>query len=338
MNTKTKNCLKKTAGLCSALLLTFSGAVVANSGYIEDQFSGEIPIDIDGSFSKPSQSSKLEQVRKKLERQNEEMVQKKIEDIRVDNETKLTKQLESALNGNAPLSSSTPVSASEQVNSGSIDQEKLIDIGLNFGVSNINGTAIDLETSLNGKLTIDSKLSKNIILGLGIGYTNVAMVPLTDVFGSSYYSAYYGSGNYNVTGNFGQAIEYDQLDISANGKFLIGKSRKLTPYIGLGLVYSRFNIASNNNMNSFWNNGLNQNMSVDGSFMSLNANLGARLMFSELVGMSLELGYTRGVGGILGNQNTLSLLNPNSIILNDIANEISESNIFGIQAGLLFSF
>ena len=64
-----------------ALISTISGAF-ASSDYIEDQFSGEIPIDIDGSFSKPSESSKLEQVRKKLEKQNEEMVQKKIEDIR----------------------------------------------------------------------------------------------------------------------------------------------------------------------------------------------------------------------------------------------------------------
>ena len=41
------------------------GSAIANTDYIEDQFSGEIPIDIDGSFSRPSESSKLEQVRKR---------------------------------------------------------------------------------------------------------------------------------------------------------------------------------------------------------------------------------------------------------------------------------
>ena len=47
------------------VLVSTMGSAIANTDYIEDQFSGEIPIDIDGSFSRPSESSKLEQVRKK---------------------------------------------------------------------------------------------------------------------------------------------------------------------------------------------------------------------------------------------------------------------------------
>jgi outer membrane protein W len=322
------------------LLVSSIGVAVANSDYIEDQFSGEIPIDIDGSFSRPTESSKLEQVRKKLEKQNEEMVHKKIEDIRVDNEKKLTQKLQSALTGNMPLSSSSNVEhvshkSTESVNS---EKERLIDLNVSVGVSNISSSTVDLETSLSGKISVESKVHKNVLVGLGLGYTNVTMTPLTDVIGSSYYSAYYGSGYYNVSGEYGQTIDYDQLDISANGKFLFGQSKKLRPYVGLGLVYSRFNMDSNATNTSYWNSGLNQATSVDGSFLSMNANVGARLMFSELIGMNLELGYTKGIGGVLGNRSSVSLLNPDSIILNDIASEIATSNIFGIQAGLLFSF
>ncbi len=334
-----KNQLKKPLRLVKfGLLLSSIGVAAANSEFIEDQFSGEIPIDIDGSFSRPTESSKLEQVRKKLEKQNEEMVQKKIEDIRVDNEKKLTKKLQSALTGQAPLVASSTESHAGTTQTKVSSDDNLIDLSLNVGVSNISGTAVDLETTITGNLMIESKVHDKILIGLGIGYTNIEMTPLTDVFGNSYFSAYYGSGYYNVSGEYGPAIDYDQLDISANGKFLIGKSKRLTPYLGLGVIYSRFNMSSSGASANYWANSFNQQRDVDGSFMSLNANIGARLMFSDLLGMSLELGYTKGVGGILGNRTSVSLLGQETAILNDIASEIAESNIFGIKAGLLFSF
>ena len=51
MNTKQNSNLKKglTALKLGVLAVGISSAF-ANSDYIEDQFSGEIPIDIDGSF------------------------------------------------------------------------------------------------------------------------------------------------------------------------------------------------------------------------------------------------------------------------------------------------
>lgn len=321
--------------IMSGLILSTIGSVAANSEYIEDQFSGEIPIDIDGSFSRPSESSKLEQVRKKLEKQNEEMVQKKIEDIRVDNEKKLTKQLQSALTGQAPLSSSSSVVETNTTEVVKPTSSKDLDLGISVGVSNINGTGIDLETSITGKITLESRVAERFLVGLGIGYTNIEMTPLSDVLGSSYFSAYYGSGYYNVGGDFGAPVDYDQLDISANGKYLIGTNGKLKPYVGLGVIYSRFNMDSNYQYTYFSTNPVN---TIDGSFLSVNTNAGARLMFTDDIGMNLELSYTRGIGGVLGTRNSVSLLDPTASMLFDIANEIADSNIFGIQAGLLFSF
>lgn len=343
MNLKLQNQLKNSVKLIQlGILISTIGAASANSEFIEDQFSGEIPIDIDGNFSRPTESDRLEQMRKKLEKQNEEMVQKKIEDIRVDNEKKLTKQLQSALTGHGPLSSvGNTVQESTSVEEKTITTTKsegLVDLGLNIGVSNVSGAAVDLETSLSGKISIESKLKENLLMGIGIGYTNISMRPLTDVFGNSYYSAFYGNGNYNVSGEYGQTIDYNQFDISTNAKLLLSKSSRLKPFIGLGLVYSRFNIKNNGSNIGNWSNGVNSSATIDGSFLSLNANLGARLMFTDLIGMNLELGYTRGVGGILGNRSTVSLLNPNSLVLNDIAAQIATSNIFGIQTGLIFSF
>ena len=167
---------------------------------------------------RPSESSKLEQVRKKLEKQNEEMVQKKIEDIRVDNEQKLTEQLQNALGGNMPFPS--PAGSSSKKVEQTSKKNDLVDVTLNVGVSNINSNSIDLETSMVAKLNVDTKINDRFLVGLGIGYSNIGMTPLSDIVGSTYYSPYYGNGYYNVNGTLGRPVDYDQLDISANAKFL----------------------------------------------------------------------------------------------------------------------
>ena len=316
-------------------IIAGTNTALSNSEVIEDQFSGEIPIDIDGSFNRPSESDKLEQMRKKLEKQNEEMVQKKIEDIRVNNEKKLTEQLQSALSGQAPLGTDSVSSLETTTEKKSDNTEKIIDVNINVGVSNINSSALDLETSLSGKISAESRINKKLSLGLGVGYTSVKMTPINDFYGNSFVSPYYGSGYYNVNAAYGRQVSYEQLDVSANSKMIFGNSSKLNPYIGFGLLYSRFNMSYDANF--YQATGLNQNNGINGGFLSLNANIGTRLMLSEMLGINLELGYTRGIGGVLGGNN-YSLLNPDHRVLRNLANEISESNIFGIQGGLLLSF
>ena len=57
-----------------------------------------------------------------------------------------------------------------------------------------------------------------------------------------------------------------------------------------------------------------------------------------MLGMNFEIGYTRGIGGVLGGVGSYTLVNPDQEILDRLANEISESNVFGIQGGLILSF
>ena len=82
----------------SLLCLIVMGAVIndqniARANEFDDEFSSELPIDVDGSYKRSSAADKIEKLRKQLERQNEEMVSKKIEDLRLENEKKDDKKV-----------------------------------------------------------------------------------------------------------------------------------------------------------------------------------------------------------------------------------------------------
>ena len=82
------------------LILTLVTSWVSVFGNeFDDEFSSELPIDVDGSYKRSSASDKIEKLRKQLERQNEEMVSKKIEDLRLENEKNMTKKLTAAFKG-----------------------------------------------------------------------------------------------------------------------------------------------------------------------------------------------------------------------------------------------
>ena len=76
------------------ILLIVVASVSAFANTIETS-----PITVDGQFSRPlTQAEKLKLMRKKLERQNEQMIRKKIAKIRMMNELRLQKQLEALMN------------------------------------------------------------------------------------------------------------------------------------------------------------------------------------------------------------------------------------------------
>lgn len=55
-------------------------------------------IDVNGSYSNQGSTSKLEQMRRRLEKRNEIMVRKQIETIRYQNELKLMRETEKKMN------------------------------------------------------------------------------------------------------------------------------------------------------------------------------------------------------------------------------------------------
>ena len=85
--------MKTFAAIAFAIALAFATTVNADTNIDMDE-----AIDVSGNFRQPSQSDRLKQIRAKLEKQNEALVRKQIETLRLKNEIELTKRTQQAFN------------------------------------------------------------------------------------------------------------------------------------------------------------------------------------------------------------------------------------------------
>lgn len=85
--------MKTFAAILLAIALGFATTVRADTNIQMDE-----AIDISGNFTQPSGSDRLKQLRAKLEKQNELLVRKQIETLRLKNELELTKRTQQAFN------------------------------------------------------------------------------------------------------------------------------------------------------------------------------------------------------------------------------------------------
>lgn len=85
--------MKTLAAILLAIALGFATTVNADTNIDMDE-----AIDVSGNFNQPSGSDRLKQLRAKLEAQNEALVRKQIETLRLKNELELTKRTQQAFN------------------------------------------------------------------------------------------------------------------------------------------------------------------------------------------------------------------------------------------------
>tara|TARA_R110002049_G_scaffold297041_1_gene485731 strand:- start:1006 stop:1299 length:294 start_codon:yes stop_codon:yes gene_type:complete len=87
--------MKTFAAIAFAIAIALATTVSADTNIDMDE-----AIDVSANYSRPqiSQSDRLKQVRAKLEKQNEMLVRKQIETLRLKNELELTKRTQQAFN------------------------------------------------------------------------------------------------------------------------------------------------------------------------------------------------------------------------------------------------
>jgi len=85
--------MKTLAAILLAIALGFATTVNEDTNIDMDE-----ALDVSGNFSQPSGSDRLKQLRAKLEAQNEALVRKQIETLRLKNELELTKRTQQAFN------------------------------------------------------------------------------------------------------------------------------------------------------------------------------------------------------------------------------------------------
>lgn len=308
-------------------------------------------IDIDGMYEQPRESAaqRIEKMRKQLEKKNEEMVSKKIEDMRIKEEQKLAKKLQKAFNGgnlgNVDEVSTAQAAPAQVVAVAPVVEEKKTEIKRNkiipvFGVTTFSGEQIEFESSFNAGLQAESLITDRISMGLGINYTSMKISDVANNFNNNYN---YNFGYYNNFGTNGREIDYSNIAIEANSKFFITDiDSSFRPYIGAALGYNRLSMSYNSDNGAQNFNIGNQNFgqeaqrssSISGSILG-----GMEASFTENIGVTLDLRYTRALtSGFAQDQGTTVQQSPDQLRLQNIGEAIEDANQISVGAGLVVRF
>lgn len=316
-------------------------------------------IDIDGSFSsRPSPADRIAKMRKKLEKQNEEMVQKKIEDMRIREEMRLANKLQKAFKGQAMNNDqiSTTQAAPQRVVAPApipevkkaAPRNKIIPF---LGVQQYNGDNIDgYESTFNGGLAFETMLNDRVSIGLGVQYTTMGIEDESNQFNNLINCV--GCFGFDTTGD---KINYKRLNLNVQGKFFLTTDSIIRPYVGAGLGYNRttlnYDTKSNNNTNTgFGGNFGNNNNNEDGdrvsaSNVSGSGLIGGEVNFTDNIGMNLDFRYTRGLtSGFdkdeeeLDFNNNTQFGNYDDQVLKNLGSAIEESDEVSLNIGLIIKF
>ena len=143
----------------------------------DEEFSSDVPIDIEGSFERKTEADRVEKLRKKLEKQNEDFVQKKIEDLRYENEQKMADTLSDAFSGGikaeAQIEGAAPQVSEVKAPKRSFGNEEFL-ITPSYVLSNYTGDGYNIESDLGFDVNIEGKVYKNITIGVSVGYDAVS--------------------------------------------------------------------------------------------------------------------------------------------------------------------
>lgn len=284
--------------LAALALLSATPSVLAQDDALlsdtEDILNSQ-QIDIDGTFRKDTAADRIEKMRKRLESQNEQMVQKKIEDIRIKQEKELSGKLQKAFRGNmeamdnmdsvqtyqaAPQRVVAPAPVVEEKEY----KNKIIPYA---GVRQFNGDNVDAyESSINAGLTFENMITEQFSIGLGVNYTTLDITERTNTLGFGF--------------NNEQIVNYSNINLNINGKFFFTAESKIRPYVGAGLGYNRTTLKYEQEQVQFNNFGSLSNYdteqaSVSGSNVTGSGMVGAEIAFTDMLGLNLEFNYTRAI-------------------------------------------
>ena len=167
------------------------------------------------------------------------------------------------------------------------------------GLMAISGETENLESDLSIGIRGEADISPRVSVGMGIHYMSLST---NDFNNSNYYGDIYGGyGGYNSFYDV-REIKYSNLNINIYSKFYFVEGNRFRPYIGGGLGYNRSTIKYQDNRSydpygsgyygsnnySFGNEEVNSS-NLTGKLMA-----GAEVTFTDSIGLTMEVAYTRG--------------------------------------------
>lgn len=360
------------AVVCGALSAN-SIAFAQDDALLEDTESvlNSEQIDVDGQFSKKeTRAQKLAKMRKKIEQEHEQMVQKKIEDIRMQEELKLGQKLKNAFSGQlqnvdevstaqaAPqrvvAPAPAPAPAPEKI-------EKNNSIVPTLGLTSISVDGSEsYESELSAGINFESKLTNRFAVGIGLGYTTMK---ITDVNNQNNYTGFntfgtfnnctFGSNCFNTFGTNGylqgREMSYKQMDLNIDGKFFITPDSKIKPFVGLGLGYRRATLKYTEN-DPYFNQSIGgygttgADSEYSSNYVTGTVSGGADIAFSDVIGARLQLSYTKGLTDSSNTDNRTTnggfgtTYDYNQLGLEQTGKALEGADFSSLSAGLIISF
>jgi hypothetical protein len=208
------------------------------------------------------------------------------------------------------------------------------------GLTTLMSDNESLEAGLVGGIKIETNANDRFSIGIGFNYTSLS----TQDYGGSnymnsgyvdYYNSYYG----------GREMEYKNMNFDIYSKFFIIKNDRFRPFVGAGIGYNRTTMAyaDNNQASSSYGGqyyGYNfGSEEVITSNVNIELMIGSEIKFTESIGANIELNYSRSLGGNLSSEKGVNpYLAPDQQRLEDLSEELGESNIVSLFAGMLIEF
>ncbi len=346
---------KKPIVLAVGLMLGVSSLAFAQQdpllADIDQNVLDQQQIDVDGQFHQPTAAEKLEKMRKELERKNQEMVHKKIEDIRTKNEMRLTKQLQKAFAGGlkTPVvdSVSTTQSAVVKAEVKTKTENKDMRIAPQIGYSSITGEttrgeAMDFESKIDIGLQFDADITDRFSVGVGIAYQ---ALDITDFSSSAYTTQFYNTYGANMnwyTGLYGTGRELNSKTISLNivsKVFATARDARFRPYLGLGIGFNHLMLKYDNNATVIDPYQITYgDEEFSANYITGSVKLGALVNFSSTIGMDVELAYTKGITSSFSEKSNQVARNIDQLRLNEIGGGMSEADVVSVRAGVTIGF
>ena len=316
-------------------------------------------LNINGQLT-PAQQ--LEQTRKKLEDRNRQMVDKKIENIRIKQEVALTKKLQSAFEQGlnnmdedqvSKKQSSTveaqpvavqPVVAPQptiiervvEVQAPEkIEEEKLTRITPSFGLSTYQGSQVDFEAKTSLGISADHLILPNIALGAGLNYSTMDITDTANSYADTTSLGY----NYGAIFPNGRQMSFNKLTLEANTRYFVTMESKLKPYIGAGVGYNRTNLKYEGSANGYSYNGISYGSEgVSTNFVTGSVKLGAEMDLSSSVALGVDVGYTKALTSGFGTKNETTSTNEDQRRLEKVSSAIEDASNLTINAGVVLKF
>lgn len=318
-----------------------------------DEVLNSSQIDIDGSYEQRRESAadRIAKLRQRLEKQNLDMMHKKIEHERIKSEKKLEKKLRHAFTGMSLNSDRVQVkkAAPQRIVAPApvVKPKKVRKTAVipSIGVSEaLSSGSSSYESKVSAGLSVDHTVHNNISVGFGLSYSKMD-------FKSPYIQNFnfvnFQSVGPNSDGN--ADYEYSRIAVNLNTKFFFtGIDSKFRPYAGVGLGYNRVRISDTNPNDDYLNIGglnFNQNPNQETEFsdslVSASALIGANFLFNHIVGVNVNFTYTKFLTSAFSSdeQNQLTnSFNRNENEVRAVGESVSDRDVAGFNIGLVLKF